>query len=156
MARQVGLDPAGTVPTPRPTGDVGGGEGGSAPYPELPLAEEPGAPPPAPLPGPAPVSLPSTPLNIPGTTAVPGGSQASLAPHRTPGYARDRFAAGVAQSARGAPSPLATPTPIVGGLGGEGDGFSEDSEGFSPQDDGDLLQMILRSLAQRQGGGGGI
>ncbi len=145
------LLPSPTSPAPPPPGE----EEGPISYPELPPEEEPSAPPSTP----APVALPSTPLNIPGTTAVPGGSPTSLAPHRTPGYARDRFAAGVAQGARGAPSILSAPTPIIGGLGGGGpesggDGFSGD-EGFSPQDDGDLLQMILQSLAQRQQGGGG-
>ena len=144
------LLPSPTSPAPSPTGE----EEGLISYPELPPEEEPSAPPPTP----APVALPSTPLSIPGTTAVPGGSPTSLAPHRTPGYARDRFAAGVAQGTRGAPSILSAPTPIIGGMGGGlesgGDGFSGD-EGFSPQDDGDLLQMILQSLAQRQQGGGG-
>ena len=150
-----GIEPEpGPAPGPAPPPTGGEEETGPISYPELPPEEEPSAPPPTP----APVALPSTPLNIPGTTAVPGGSPTSLAPHRTPGYARDRFAAGVAQGARGAPSLLSAPTPIIGGMGGGlesgGDGFSGD-EGFSPQDDGDLLQMILQSLAQRQQGGGG-
>lgn len=130
----------------------------AAPYPAPPAAAPAAA---------APRPQPSTPLSIPGTTALPG--TATAATLRTPAYARTRLPP---QSV--APLSFST-TPVIGGISGapgaggmggmgggmtepsmigaeESGGFSDPGEGFSGSSDEDLIQWIVRGLMARNPG----
>lgn len=153
-----GQDAGGAPPAPsnepQPTPGPGGGPGGEDDAPGG-GGGRPGSR--VRKPGPPRVDLPSTPLNIKGTTATPGSLPIALAAHRSAAFSPARLpGAGAAIGVGGGSG-----TPIVGGFGGGGGagglgdgggglgGFAENEEGFAaPQDDNQLIQMILAQLFQ--------